>query len=301
MRHGHYGLRIGLFIDGGFFRIVSDYYAYHHERRKRLNISGVREFVLRQVAESEGLDVKTCHIVSSQYFQGRSRARDAEERGSLVGARKFEDALIRADVQPRYLPLGPEGEKGVDVWLALEAYELALLDHMDVCVLLAGDGDFLPLVRKLKSRGMRVLLLAWDFHFTDAEQRQRQTRTSQSLLDEANYAIEMHRVIDDRSRRGDGLVNNLFLQRKPEAAPREAPPAAPAGRNAGTIKAMRDGFGFIVPTPPAPDIFFHHTGLSGVDYNDLAVGMNVTYVISANARGLVAIDVEVQHEPPAPD
>jgi hypothetical protein len=68
-----------------------------------------------------------------------------------------------------YLPLGPEGEKGVDVWLALEAYELAIYKRFDVSVLVVCDGAFLPLVRKLNTLGTRVMLLGWDFRWTDRD------------------------------------------------------------------------------------------------------------------------------------
>jgi hypothetical protein len=87
-------------------------------------------------------------------------------------------------VVTHYLPLGPEGEKGIDVWLALEAYELAIYKRFDVSVLVACDGDFLPLVRKLNTLGTRVMLTAWGFEWTDRNQQQRTTRTAQVLLDE---------------------------------------------------------------------------------------------------------------------
>jgi len=58
---------------------------------------------------------------------------------------------MREGVVTHYLPLTQSagrviGEKGIDVWLALEAYELAIYKRFDVSVLIAGDGDFLPLV-----------------------------------------------------------------------------------------------------------------------------------------------------------
>ena len=46
--------RIGVFYDGNYFLHVSNYYAYHHERRSRLSIAGLHEFVRHKVAEEEG-------------------------------------------------------------------------------------------------------------------------------------------------------------------------------------------------------------------------------------------------------
>ena len=53
-------------------------------------------------------------------------------------------------------------EKGIDVWLALEALEQSYYKHYDFVVLLAGDGDYLPLLRKLNAFGIRVMLLFWE-------------------------------------------------------------------------------------------------------------------------------------------
>ena len=152
--------RIGVFYDGNFFFHVSNYYHYHHDRRARISVAGLHEFVRHQVADSEGCDVRYCQIVDAHYFRGRPRALDAEQRGVLLRERVFDDVLVREGVVTHYLPLGPEGEKGIDVWLSLEAYELAIYKRFDVSVLVACDGDFLPLVRKLNTIGTRVMLLA---------------------------------------------------------------------------------------------------------------------------------------------
>jgi hypothetical protein len=65
------------------------------------------------------------------------KAQEAEQRGVLLRERAFDDVLVREGVVTHYLPLGPEGEKGIDVWLALEAYELAIYKRFDVSVLVA--------------------------------------------------------------------------------------------------------------------------------------------------------------------
>ncbi len=54
-------------------------------------------------------------------------------------------------------------EKGLDVWFALETYEMTLLKRYDVTVLVACDRDYLPLVRKLNALGGAVMVLGWDF------------------------------------------------------------------------------------------------------------------------------------------
>lgn len=97
-------------------------------------------------------------------------------------------------------------EVGIDVWLALEAYDLAVHKKFDVLALVACDGDYVPLVRKLNSIGTRVVLLAWDFKTERSE-----TRTSQLLINECSYPIMMHEEIDNRARQRDPIIDGLFV------------------------------------------------------------------------------------------
>ena len=154
--------KIGIFYDGNFFLHVSNYYQYYHARKSRISISGLHDFIRHRVAMEENTDVRYCHIVDAHYFRGRLRAQDAEQRDLLLKERLFDEVLMREGVTTHYLPLGPDGEKGIDVWLALETYELAIHKRFDVVVLVACDGDFRPLLRKLNTLGIRVMLLAWD-------------------------------------------------------------------------------------------------------------------------------------------
>lgn len=294
--------RIGVFYDGNFFFHVSNYYHYHHERRARISVAGLHEYIRHQVAESESCDVRYCQIVDTHYFRGRPRAQDAEQRGVLLKERLFDDVLVREGVVTHYLPLGPDGEKGIDVWLALEAYELAIYKRFDVSVLVACDGDFLPLVRKLNTLGTRVMLLAWDFKYMDAAGQERETRTAQVLLDEVSYPVMMHLVIDDRSRRSDPQVNALFVPQKDlrlvaAAAAGQALAAAVqppvASSSEGTIQSLKSGFGFITPSSGGSNVFFFHAEVVDADFNDLCVGDSVRYAIGKNDRGPCAVDVYV--------
>lgn len=300
--------RIGVFYDGNFFYHVSNYYHYYHDRRARISVSGLHEFIRHQVAASEGSDVKYCQIVDAHYFRGRPRAHEAEQRGVLMRERIFDDVLVREGVVTHYLPLGPEGEKGIDVWLALEAYELAIYKRFDVSVLVACDGDFLPLVRKLNTLGTRVMLLAWDFKWTDQNNQERETRTAQVLLDEVTYPIMMHQIIDDRSRRNDPLVNHIFMPHKElnaavaEAAQRtNSTSSAESGGvdpdspeiHEGVIQSLKEGFGFIAPGDSGQNIFFYHAEVMNTDFSNLHVGDKVRYRHGQNAKGLCATEIEV--------
>lgn len=290
--------RIGIFYDGNFFFHVSNYYHYHHERRARISIGGLHAFVRQQVADCENSDPRYCQIVDAHYFRGRLRAADAEDRDLLYKERVFDDVLVREGVTTHYLPLTRDGEKGIDVWLALEAYELAIYKHFDVIVLVVCDGDFLPLVRKLNTLGTRVMVLGWDFRYFDPNGNERETRMAQVLLDEVTYPIMMHNIIEDRARRSDTLINGLFVPRKDFgsnamiARPAALTPPPPTGLTAaGWIQTLKSGYGFIVPDQGGPNLFFFHEDVSGGDFLELKVGDRVQYLIGQNDRGICAKDV----------
>lgn len=292
--------RIGIFYDGNFFFHVSNYYHYHHERRARISISGMHAFIRQQVADCETTDPRYCQIVDAHYFRGRLRAADAEDRDLLYKERVFDDVLVREGVTTHYLPLTREGEKGIDVWLALEAYELAIYKRFDVVVLVVCDGDFLPLVRKLNTLGTRVMVLGWDFRYLDPNGLERETRTAQVLLDEVTYPIMMHPIIEDRARMRDNLVNGLFVPRKESNSgvmiPR--PPGlmssatAPAGGSGtGWVQTLKNGYGFIVADQGGPNTFFFHEDVLDTDFLDLKIGDRVQYTIGLNDRGPCAKEV----------
>src|ERR1700746_915328 len=132
--------RIGVFYDGNFFFHVSNYYHYNHERRAGISIGGLHACVGQKVAECEGTDARYCQIVDAHYFRGRLRAGDADDRDLLFKERVFDDVRVCEGVTTHYLPLSRDGEKGIDVWLALEAFELAVYKRFNVSVLVACDG-----------------------------------------------------------------------------------------------------------------------------------------------------------------
>ncbi len=207
--------RIAVFYDGGYFSHVSNYYLHHSERRARISIQGLHDLLREEVASREQTDARYCRIVAAHYFRGRFSADEMQRHGSLESERDFEGVLHRAGVTPHYLPVsshgdGPPREKGIDVWLALEAFALAHDNKLDVVILISGDGDFVSLVRKLHGLGTRVMVTAWDFEIRDAR-GPRRTRTAQSLIDEATYPVMMDAIITDRSRRNDPLIENLFF------------------------------------------------------------------------------------------
>ncbi len=281
-------LRIGVFYDGNYFAHVSNYYTYEHERRKRISVAGLHRFIVHEISKSEGVSAERCRIVDAHYFRGRLGAVEAQERNALFRERQFDEVLMREGIIAHYLPVVGGGEKGIDVWLALEALELAMHKRFDVVVLVAGDGDYLPLVRKLNTLGTRVCVMGWDFEYTDNQGNRRMTKTAQTLLNEANYPILMNRVIDDRSRRNDPLVDNLFLHSSTNGTSGNRHGIK---RERGTVVNLQNGYGFIQPSGEGENLFFHYTDLENVDLYDLKEGDDVSYEKGKNPKGPCAYKV----------
>ncbi|MCS6934942.1 MAG: NYN domain-containing protein [Chitinophagales bacterium] len=302
--------KIGVFYDGNYFIHVSNYYAYQHERKSRISIGGLHDFIRYQVAEFEGTEERLCQIVDAHYFRGRLSATEALNKGNtLYYDRVFDDILSSEGVTTHYLPIrtkptGERQEKGIDVWLALEAFELAFYKRFNVLVLIASDGDYVPLIRKLNSLGTRVMVLSWDFEYTDENGNTRGTRTSQELLEEVTYPVSMHEIIENRIKKNEPIINNLFVQKSAPGTfvkrttgfanekPLTTSRASGAPKKESYVKAIKNGYGFI--HGDVRDVFFYHSDLMEYDFNELRVGDKVLYIEEELSDGRkIAKEIEI--------
>ncbi len=293
-------VRIGIFYDGNYFSHVSNYYNYEHERKSRLSVSGIHEFIRHQVAQLENTDIRYCQIVDSHYFRGRLSSYEANEQNKLLSERMFEDILMNEGVVTHYMPLksvdGRREEKGIDVWLALEAYELTIFKHFNLVVLIASDSDYIPLVRKLNSLGTRVMLLGWDFEYTDERTGKiKKTTTSLNLLQEVSYPVLMHEIIDNKVNKNHNIIKDLFVHKEnsfPTIQSNQNGQSlagnilTSSGRNStrsaknlfsvsdeirqSRIFSIKNGYGFIAFPPN--NLFFHWSSVLDVDFSELKEG-----------------------------
>ncbi|MDQ3072866.1 MAG: NYN domain-containing protein [Bacteroidota bacterium] len=289
-------IKIGVFYDGGFFWHVSNYYNYVHSRGTRISITGLHEFIRHQAAQFESTDLRYCHIVDAHYFRGRYSAYEAQNRNKLLADRLFDDVLMKEGIITHFLPFSTRGEKGIDVWFALECYELAINKQFDVVAMVASDGDYIPLIRKLNTLGVRVMVLGWDFEFTDQEGVRQKTATSVGLMDEATYPILMHNLIDDKTKRNDSIVNALFVPDQPsKLGPIGPVPSAPTVYDDSThtsqIVQLYNGYGFIATDNPQKHLFFHYSELENVEFQTLVVGDEVEFKHGYNDRGECAVEI----------
>jgi cold shock CspA family protein len=295
MSNGSQALKVGVFYDGSYFSHVSNYYNYIHAHRRRLHIGGLHDFVKHMVAEREGTKPNLCHIIDAHFFRGRFTAREANEKpNQLYYDRVFDDVLMYNGVQTHYLPVkdlqGRKREKGVDVLMALETYELCMLKRYDVVALVASDGDHVPLVRKLHALGCKTMLLGWDFEFTDQESGELQTtRTSMDLWNEVSYPMPMHDLIEEGLESDDPVVRELFVVRETlretesEVAERLNPVLVDDDRHRSTVMSLMTGYGFI--RYPDNNLFFRYEDLQDVSFDQLRVNDEVEFNVAMNNKG----------------
>lgn len=199
-------ISIGVFIDGGYYAKVNR--ALKAQFGSIIRVRSLFEFISDRIAQEEDITRPDCQITEAHYFRGRFRVKEAYDKHLLYNERRFEDSLIDNDVIFHYKHLREvekDGtvsiiEKGIDVWFALEAYELATFRKFDYVVLITGDADHEMLVRKLKALKTKVVLLTWDM--ADVEM------TSPLLKEEVSQHWELGQIVEEHS----GLQRRL-LQR----------------------------------------------------------------------------------------
>lgn len=180
---------IGLFIDGNYFKLIDE--GLKAEGR-RVNLKGLIKFIQKNIAEKYELESSSCVVTEAHFFRGRYKAFDAKKLNLLLDDRKFEDRLIENDVVLHYkhvynLPDGTPHEKGIDVWFALETYEMAMYRDFDFVVMITGDADYEMLARKLKSLKIPAVLLSWHYDEQDA--------TAKALKEEISFQMNINSLL----------------------------------------------------------------------------------------------------------
>ncbi len=221
--------RLVVFYDGNYFKQGNLYFRYAKDRGW-MSFAQLHRLLEHYMADrlNGSAGATPVRIVEAHYYDGRATTRVADDF-QLRKDRDFEMSLIDAGIVPHYLPLretrrrgiGDEparyelSQKGIDVELALDVLDLAHHDRFDVCVLITGDADFVPLVRKLTALGKQVLLAYFQIDaWVDPRGNQhRPTYSSQKLVDIATHQLNFNELVDDEHWR-DAADSLFFLPRE---------------------------------------------------------------------------------------
>jgi uncharacterized LabA/DUF88 family protein len=208
-------VRIAVFYDGEYFYRAGKYHRHIHKAQSWISFHGFHEFIQDLVSKIERYPAPLCRVAESHYFKGRLPADEAAKLGMLKVDRIAEDIMMDAGVNTHYLPMYPgRPEKGIDVWFALEAYESVVHKGFEIVVLVTGDGDMLPLVRKLHARGTKTILIYWDETYNTVDSNgntvSESISASRGLVDEVAVSVDMGAYIDNPNNANSNFVKGLF-------------------------------------------------------------------------------------------
>jgi uncharacterized LabA/DUF88 family protein len=219
-------IRVMVFYDGNYFKQGQLYFRYK-ENRGWVSLPEFHATLEKYVASKAKSPMEVTKMVGSHYYDGRATTK-AIGPDQLEKERDFEMALIAAGVVPHYLavteklkpggdPADPEyvlAQKGVDVKLALDVLDFAHENRLDVAALVTGDGDFVPLVRKITSLGKQALIVHFDIApWTDSKGfPHRGVYCSRALIDAASWSLNLNHFVKDPDWKTE--VKALFFQPK---------------------------------------------------------------------------------------
>ena len=182
---------VKLMIDGNYtFHI----HKYIKNFNKYIDWEAFKEFIKEYILRTENQVAQI--VFDSKYFVGTEKHTTDADRDFLY------NTLDHADIRKIANQLKSNGNKGlkedaVDVALAIESiadyYEARDENKYSYFVILAGDSDFVPLINKLKSYGIKTILVYMDF--TNGSNI---TKCSQVLLEKVDERIDLQILINER-------------------------------------------------------------------------------------------------------
>lgn len=292
-------IRLGIFYDGNYLLHVSNYYNYFHERKSRISMHGLHKYIKYYVSSIEDIDTKYVTITQSHYFKSRLSVKEVgNKQNQLFFDRLFDDVLMMENVVAHYHPVrniqGIKMEKEIGMNLALHAYEIASNNKIDLLVLVACDGDYVSLIKKINGLGIKVLLVSWDFEYTDDQNYLRMTKTSQDLIEEATYHLALNEIIDDPANKGNTFIEGLFVSKLDrrydisqyfdEVVNEDLSTLESDNQmHESSILSLKNGYGFI--KYPPNNLFFHYQSVQDADFNELQIGDEVLFEIAKKDNG----------------
>lgn len=133
-------------------------------------------------------------IVYAAWYQGLYSVLNAEDKHLKLDRQRHQD-LLHAGIETKFQPMSQSSnkEKGIDVAMALDVFETALIGEFDLAVLVTGDGDFVPLVRVLHKHGILVNVAYFDY-----EENGRKSFCNERLKEACSIALNINALEKDK-------------------------------------------------------------------------------------------------------
>jgi len=196
--------RIGVFYDGSYFTYAQMHY-YADQKLGWLTFTPFHAVIENFIREKEQ-GYFNYRVVYAGWYQGLFTSTQSNDHQRRIERNRHLD-LIHAGIEPKYVPMSQQGqgEKGVDISLAIDALQVGLEGKIDIAVLVTGDGDFVPLVRALMKNGVRVSTVYFDY-----KSDKHKSFANERLLSVSNYSLNMNEF--EKDRKTQGVFRGLFRQ-----------------------------------------------------------------------------------------
>lgn len=190
--------RIGIFYDGSYFTYAQNHF-YGECQLGWLSFPPIHELVEDFIREKEP-GYFNYRIVYAGWYQGLFTSSQSTDQQRRIDRNRHID-LMHAGIEPKYVPMSNDREKGIDVAMAIDTLQIGLEGKIDVAVLVTGDGDFVPLVRALMKNGIRVATVYLKYNSQTVSER---------LLRVSNYTFNINEL--EQNRQTEGRFRRLFRQ-----------------------------------------------------------------------------------------
>ena len=195
--------RIGVFYDGSYFSYAQMH--FYADRKLGWMVFTPFHILIENFLREKEQGYSNYRVVYAGWFQGLFHSGQSTDQQRRLDRNRHID-LMHAGIDPKYVPMSQaQGEKGVDISLALDALQVGLEDKIDIAVLVTGDGDFVPLARALMKNGVRVASVYFQY-----ETDKNKSFINERLLNVSNYSLNVNEL--EKDRKYQGMFRALFRQ-----------------------------------------------------------------------------------------
>ncbi|OQY97707.1 MAG: NYN domain-containing protein [Chloroflexi bacterium UTCFX4] len=202
--------RIGVFYDGSYFSYAQAHFYY--DRKLGWMVFPPFHIMIENFLREKEQGYSNYRVVYAGWFQGLFHSNQSSDQQRRLDRNRHID-LMHAGIDPKYVPMSQaQGEKGVDISLALDALQVGLDDKIDIAVLVTGDGDFVPLARALMKNGVRVATVYFEY-----ETEKDKAFANERLLSVSNYVLNVNEL--EKDRKNQSMFRGLFRQPEKDHEP----------------------------------------------------------------------------------
>lgn len=201
--------RIGFFIDGFTFHKASDYYLHHHFARSRINIAGLKSFLMQCLREyiPKGASV----TMEAHYYHPHENPADSNYNKSC-GVYKFEEHLKELGFDFHYKPKNSAPYAHGNQELINDLKMFAHFEEIQLALLVTTQGFYVDSARFLRKHNIPLLLAGWDFNYV-TEGHEIHWHTDHLLRKQAIRYFALEQVMERAA--CSKKIQNLFVNNRP--------------------------------------------------------------------------------------